>query len=89
MILINFCFKKIKNNFKKLDKKIIKIMQNGLKFCFILLMLSISVLTTYLFFIHNTLIYQIGILIFELSLYLSADFIVSGIAVDTIRKQIL
>ena len=80
---------KIKQTFKDLDKKDLKIMKNGLKFCFFILMVSISILVTYLFFIHNVFVYQIGILVFQLSLYFAIDFIVVGLIVDSIQKQLM
>ena len=79
---------KIKDIFKNIDKKDLKIMRNGLKFCFVVLLVSIAILITYLFFINNILIYELGLLIFQLSLYLAIDFIVAGIVVDTIQKQL-
>ncbi len=80
---------KVKDLFKNLDKKIIKIMRNGLKFSFAILLASMAILLTYLFFVHNNLVYQIGILVFQISLYIGIDFVVSGIAVDTIKKQLV
>lgn len=80
---------KLKNTIKNLDKKALKILKYGLKFCFVISLLSMAFLTTYLFFLHNYYIYQIGILIFQLSLCFTAEFIVSAIAVDTIKKQII
>lgn len=78
-----------KKTFDNIDKNIIKIMKNGLKFCFLILIISIFILITYLFFIHNNFIYQIGLIVFQLSLYFAADFIISGLAIDTIRKQVM
>jgi len=86
--MINFIHK-IKNIFDNIDKKDLKIMRNGLKFCFLILLISIVILVTYLFFMNSIFIYEIGILIFQLSLYFAIDFIVAGIVVDTIQKQIL
>jgi len=80
---------KIKDIFKNIDKKDLKIMRNGLKFCFLIFLISIVILVTYLFFMISIFIYEIGILIFQLSLYFAIDFIVAGIVVDTIQKQIL
>ena len=80
---------KLKNMFYNIDKKDITIMKNGLKFCFLILVISIIILLTYLFFVKNIFIYQIGILVFQLSLYFAIDFIVAGIVVDTIQKQIM
>ena len=79
---------KINDIFKNIDKKDLKIMRNGLKFCFLILLVSIAILVTYLLFIHSIFIYEIGLLIFQLSLYLAIDFIVAGIVVDTIQKQL-
>lgn len=79
---------KIIDIFKGIDKKDLKIMRNGLKFCFLILLVSIAILVTYLFFVNTIFVYEIGILIFQLSLYLAIDFVVAGIVVDTIQKQI-
>ena len=80
---------KIKTIFDNLDKKDLKIMCTGLKFCFLVLLISIAILITYLFFIKTIIVYEFGILFFRLSLYFAIDFIVAGIVVDTIRKQIM
>ncbi len=82
-------FKKIKCIFGNLDKKVLKIMKNGLKFSFLVLLFSMAILITYLFFVHNNLIYQIGLLVFQLALYFAFDFVISGIAVDSIKKQLM
>ena len=79
---------KLKSMFKNIDKKALKLMKNGLKFCFLILLISIIILLTYLFVTKNIFVYQIGILIFQLILYFSIDFIVAGLVVDTIQKQI-
>ncbi len=80
---------KLKDTFENIDKKNLNIMKNGLKFCFGILMLSISILLTYLIFVKHIFVYQLGLLVFELSLYFAIDFIVAGVVVDTIRKQIM
>ncbi len=87
-MLIKF-YKYTKEAFLNLEPKALTIMKNGLSFSFIIAFLGIIILITYLFFIHNYLIYKIGLLIFQLGLYFAADFIVSGLAVDSIKKQIL
>ena len=79
----------IKNTFKNLDRKTISIMQKGFKFCFLVLLLSTVILATYLFFIHNFLVYEIGLLVFQLGLYFAIDFVIAGIAIDTIKKQMI
>ena len=80
---------KIKNTFKNLDKKIIKILKYSLKLCFLITILSIGILVTYLFFIHSYIIFQIGILVFQVSIYYSVYCIISAITVDSIQKQLL
>ena len=82
-------YKKFKNVFISLEKKTLAIMRFGLKCSFAILLIGVLVLITYLFFNHDYIIYQYGILIYELSLSLAADFIISGIAVDSIKKQII
>ena len=86
--MISF-IKKIKSLFENIDKKDLKIMINGLKLCFLILLVSMLILITYLFFINNVFVYQIGILVFQLSLYFAIDCIVAGLVVDTIQKQIM
>ena len=81
--------KKIKDIFNNLDKKVIKILKYGLKFCFLIAIISIIILATYLFFVHNIIIYEIGILVFQISLYYSVYCIVSAITVDSIQKQLM
>ena len=80
---------KLTTMFKNVDKKDLKIMRNGLKFCFIILSISILILCTYLFANNSIFIYQIGMMVFQLSLYFAIDFIVAGLVVDTIQKQIM
>ena len=81
-------FNNIINTFKNLDKKIIKIMISGLKFCFLITLISITILLIYIFISKYFLLYQIGLLVFQLSLYFSIDFIVAAFVIDTIKKQI-
>lgn len=82
-------YERIKNIFISLEKKTLVIMKIGLKCSFAILLIGVSTLITYLFFNHNYIIYKYGILIFELSLSFAADFIISGIAVDSIKKQLI
>jgi len=72
---------------KNLDKKILKILKYGLRFCFAILVLSAIILFTYLFFVHSGFIFQIGLLTFQIGLCFIAEFFASAIAVDTISKH--
>ena len=82
-------FKKIIDAFKNLDKKIGKILNYGLKFCFGILILSALILVTYLFFVHSDFVFQIGLLTFQIGICFIAEFLASAITVDTISKQSL
>ena len=87
--MIKQLFNQLLDTFKKLDKKIIKILNYGLKFCFGVLIISTVILTTYLFFLHSVFLFQLGLLTFQLGICFIAEFFVSAIAVDTISKQII
>ena len=89
MYLFEKNFNKIKDIFKNLEKKTLKIMKIGLNFSLLTAVFSAIILITYLFFVHNFILYQVGLLVFQLSLYFAVDFIVSGITVDSIKKQII
>lgn len=85
--MINCLSKKIKNLFDNLEKIDLKIMKIGLKSCFIVLLISISLLAINLVSLHTFFYYNIGILLLKLSLYLGAGFIICGIVVDGIKNQ--
>lgn len=75
------------NKFKNMDSSISKVLFDGLKFCFILVLLSALMLSVY-HSIHNIDLFYIGISIFKSSLFFIAFFAICAIAVDTIRKDI-
>ena len=81
--------KKVLDNFKNLDKLTFKIMNYGLKFCFIICILSVFILLTYSFTISSPFVYYIGINLFKLSLIFGIEFIVCGFVVDGIKKQLI
>lgn len=83
---MNF-FRNCKNLFDNLDKTDLKIMKTGIKFCFIFLIFSVFILVIYLTSIHTIFLYDLGISFFRLSTYFAVEFIVCGIVVDTIKKQ--
>ena len=81
--------KSLINNFKNLDKLTYKIMKYGLLFCFAICMISISILLTYeTIFLCPTLFY-IGLSLFKLSCIFGIEFIICGIVVDSIKKQLV
>lgn len=77
------------NTYKSLDSKTLKILRNGLKFSFIICLLSIFILLTYIFFFTFPTLYYIGLLIFQLSLSFAIEFIICAIVVDSIKKNII
>lgn len=77
------------NTYKSLDSKTLKILKNGLKFSFIICLLSIFILLTYIFFFTFPTLYYIGLLMFQLSLSFAIEFIICAIVVDSIKKNII
>ena len=81
--------KKIFETIKNLDKLTHKIMNNGLKFCFLICILSVFILFTYSFAFASPFMYYIGINLFKISLIFGIEFIVCGFVVDGIKKQLI
>lgn len=87
--MIKHILNQLLDTLKNLDKKILKILNYGLKFCFGIIILSAGILVTYLFFIHSDFVFQIGLLTFQIGICFILEFFVSAITVDTIAKQSL
>lgn len=87
--MIKQIINKLFDTLKNLDKKVLKILSYGLKFCFGIIILSAGILVTYLFFIHSDFVFQIGLLTFQIGICFILEFFVSAITVDTIAKQSL
>lgn len=81
--------KNIINSFKNLDKLTYKIMKHGLKACFGICIFSILILLTYETISFSPDLYYIGLLLFKLSSIFGIEFIVCGIVVDSIKKQLI
>ncbi len=81
--------KKIIDTFKHFDKKTSKIMRYGLQFCFVLCIVSVFILFTYNVTFHSPFMYYIGISLFKLSLTFAIEFVVCGLVVDGIKKQMV
>ena len=81
--------KKIIENFKNFDKITYKIMSNGLKFCFIICLISVFTLLTYDLTFQSPLLYYIGISLFRLSLIFGMEFIICGFIIEGIKKQLI
>lgn len=81
--------KTIINLFKNLDKTTFSIMKKGFIFCFILCIISCIILLTYTFSYAGPNAYYIGLALFKLSISFTIDFIICGIVVENIKKQII
>lgn len=79
----------LKNLLHNLDKTDLKIMKLGLKMCFCILLFSILILSFYLTTTHKFFLYELGITIFKVSTYVAVEFIVCGIVVDTLKKNLI
>ena len=79
--------KNIKEHFKNLDKKIILVLKNGLKFCFFLCLLSTLILVIYKMTFISPFLYYIGITMFRLSTIFGVQFVICAFVMDRISKQ--
>jgi len=82
-------FKKIIEGYHNFEKITYKILKSGLKFCFALCIISVSILLTYNLLSLSPYIYHIGISLFKLSLIFGTEFIICGFVADGIKKQMI
>lgn len=75
------------NSYKKLDKKILHILNNGLAFSFFICIISSIVLLTYMLFFTYPIVYYIGLLGFILGLNSASSFIISATIIDNVKKE--
>lgn len=80
---------KIFNMFSNLDTLTYKIMKNGLKFCIFLCTISVLVLLFYDFQLQTPFVFNIGLIIFRLSITLGVEFIICGIVADKIKSDLI
>ncbi len=80
---------KMKDTFQKLETQTKTIMKNGIQFCFFLCIISLIVLLTYDFMVENPLLFDIGIVLFKMSLLFSIEFLICGIVVDSLKKNMI
>ena len=80
---------KIINIFKNLETQTIRIIKNGIKCCFGICLISIFILLTYTFIYSTPLLFDIGIILFKMSLLFSIEFLICGIVVDSLKKNII
>ena len=77
---------KIMNLFKNVNKKILRIMKQGLQFSFLICILSTLILCTYLLFYTDSFLYFLGLTTFKIGLIIGIEFIICGLSVDAIKS---
>lgn len=82
-------FKKILESYKGFDKITCKILKSGLLFCLSLAIVSIAILLTYNLNGHSPLLYNIGMILFKLSLIFGIEFVICSFVSDGIKKQLI
>ena len=80
---------KIKDIINSLDFKTKMIIKNGFKFCIFLCVISLSLLVTYIFWVSIPLVFNVGIMLFQMSLLFSVEFLICGIVVDSLKKRLI
>ncbi|MBR2786580.1 MAG: hypothetical protein IKD76_03700 [Clostridia bacterium] len=79
--------KEIVKNMKNIDKKVLRIVQTGIKFSFVFCLIASFLLVTYT--TRETLnAYYIGMSLFKSSLFFIVGFIACGVAFNSIMKEI-
>ena len=71
---------------KKINSSIQKVLYNGLKFCLDLILISTFLLSLYHTILNLDLFY-IGISLLKSSLFYAVFFVISAIAIDTIKND--
>ena len=79
----------IKNKFKHLDLKVKNIMKHGFIFSLLFCLFSVLILYTYHRFYTVPIVFTVGTILFRTSLMFFVDFVICGIAFDTIKKQLI
>ena len=80
--------KKILNEFKNIDKKIMHITRLCLRFSFVLLIFSIIILFTYSITNSAPILFYTGISIFTSSLYFIVISLICSLSFNKIRKEL-
>lgn len=83
----------MKNNvlkiFNNLEVKTKNIIKNGVKFCSIICSISLIMLLVYIFEFSAPILFEVGILLFQMSLLFSIEFLICGIVVDPLKKKLI
>lgn len=79
---------KIIKNIRDIDKKIFKIMKNGIEFSFIFCLIASFILVIYCEN-YNPCTYNVGISLFKSGLFFLSTFIICGFAFNNITKDVM
>lgn len=82
-------FKNVINLFNELDIKIKKIMKYGFIFSLSFCLIATIILFTYEVLYASPDLYYIGLQMMQTGLFFIVEFIVCGIAMDKIKKQLI
>ena len=77
----------ILNSFKNLDNLTKIIMKNGLRFCFMIGIIALIILVTYNLSFTIPILFNIGFILFKLSLIFGVEFIICGIITNAIKNK--
>lgn len=77
------------NKIKNLDEKIVKIMNFGFTFSFILCIISTISLFTYNFFYSHPTLFYTGLSLLKTALMFASMFLICGVGFDTIKKEMI
>ena len=80
--------KKLIDNIKNIDKKVLKIMIYGFKFSLIICIISSLVSLYYILNPISHILYSSGIILFKTGLTFASAFFVCAFAMDKIKKQL-
>ncbi len=77
------------DNFKSIEKDILKIMFLGFRFSFIICIISCIISLLYILNPISHIIYDSSIILFKTGLTFSVMFFICAFAIDKIKKQII
>ncbi len=81
--------KKLIDNIKNIDKKVLKIMIYGFNFSFIICIISCIISLSYILNPISHVLYNSGIILFKTGLTFASTFFVCAFAMDKIKKEIV
>ena len=81
--------KRLIDNIKNIDKKILRIMNIGFEFSFVICIVSSLICLSYILNPISHILYNSGIILFKTGLTFASAFFVCAFAIDKIKKQLI